>query len=509
MPPQLPPEIISMILEHALPSSTTPTSPLDVHFSRTREQIHDRSLASFVRSAGRTWLGFGRNMLWHSVHVGSTRRGEKLIEALSLEFPGNPQSKGYLVPLVQRLEVDIRERELPGQSEEGIRGGKRPRTYLDGVLPVQISQLATLLSHLDSLSINVAVPGGWLSQMDMVEALQRIVERPVFKHLEITSSGLGFRNALSVFVDSPQLETLRLRGIQPDWTLLEGEREGNLAILNRPLPPLPYPFTSTISKLVLWECRLDTGEFTNLCTSLSHSTSLRHLVLHRLDSREPQLGRSAIPFPSPELITSLTPLIPQLESFHLVLPLSASTLTPPLPLDILSTHFSNSLKTLVLGGPRLFSVSTLFDTLIALGNDDNVRPRSITFTQCTFEEGRGRLSFGLRASDLVRALEENWASELEVLDVEGMIDEPIAGEGQEDGEGEQKKKYWDSIELGKLKATIDKVNKARRKEGQQGMILKYDEELETREREEREWEERRRSRNRGGRGRTRGGGRRR
>jgi len=115
----------------------------------------------------------------------------------------------------------------------------------------------------------------------------------------------------------------------------------------------------------------------------------------------------------------------------------------------------------------------------------------------------------LRASDLVRALEENWASELEVLDVEGMIDEPIAGEGQEDGEGEQKKKYWDSIELGKLKATIDKVNKARRKEGQQGMILKYDEELETREREEREWEERRRSRNRGGRGRTRGGGRRR
>jgi len=73
-------------------------------------------------------------------------------------------------------------------------------------------------------------------------------------------------------------------------------------------------------------------------------------------------------------------------------------------------------------------------------------------------------------------------------------------------EEEDKKKYWDSIELAKLKAKIDKVNKARRKEGQKELVLRYDEELETREREEREWEERRRSRNRGGRGRTRGGG---
>jgi hypothetical protein len=210
-----------------------------------------------------------------------------------------------------------------------------------------------------------------LSQKDIIEVFQRVVERPVFQDLEITSSGLGFRNALSVFVDSPHLDTLKLRGIQPDWTQLEGEGDSNLPILNRPLPPLPYPFTSTLSKLVLWECRLDTGEFTNLCTSLSSSTALRQLILHRLESREPQLGRSAIPFPSPALITSLTPLVPQLDSFHLVLPLSASASTPPLPLDVISTHFPTSLKTLVLEGPRLLSSSTLFENLIACGKADS------------------------------------------------------------------------------------------------------------------------------------------
>ncbi|GAA5981160.1 hypothetical protein JCM5350_007180 [Sporobolomyces pararoseus] len=492
MAPQLPPEIISMILKHALPSSTTPSSSLDVHFSRTREQIHDKSLASFISSGGRNWLGFGRNLLWHDVHVGSSRRAEKLIESLSLELPGNPLSKGYLVPLVQRLEIDIRERPLP-QKDDRDAPTKRPRfekAHQDGILPVQIAQLATLVSHLESLSINVAVPGGWLGQLDMFEALHRFVERDNFKNLEIVSTGLGFRNCLAIFAESPKLETLKLRGIRPDWTLLEGERESNLAILNRPNPPLPYPFSSTLSKLVLWECRLDLQEFVDLLSSLS---SLRHLVLHRLESREPNLGRSAIAFPSPTLIPSLIPLVPQLETFHFVLPLSAATSTPPLPLDVLSSHFTASLKTLVLGGPRLFSHPTLFDNLIERGDHHNFRPLSITFTQCTFEEERGRQSFGLRAADLVKALEENWANELEVLDVEGMADDD-----------EAEKKYWDSIGLERLKEKVEMVNSKRRENGKRELILRYDKELEQRVREEREWEERRRNRNRGARGGGRG-----
>ncbi|GAA5970618.1 hypothetical protein JCM3765_006118 [Sporobolomyces pararoseus] len=491
MTPQLPPEIISMILEHALPSSTTPASSLDVHFSRTREQIHDKSLASFISSAGKNWLGFGRNMLWHDVHVGSSRRADKLIDSLSLELPGNTLSKGYLVPLVQRLEIDVRERPLPRKDD---RDGptKRPRfekAHQDGILPVQISQLATLLPHLESLSINVAVPGGWLSQLDMFEAITRFVERDNFKNLEIVSTGIGFRNCLSIFAESPKLETLKLRGIQPDWTLLEGERESNLAIVNRPKPPLPFPFSSTLQKLVLWECRLDLQEFIDLFSSLP---TLRHLILHRLESREPNLGRSSIAFPTPTLIPSLIPLVPQLETFHLVLPLSAADSTFPLPLDVLSSHFTASLKTLVLGGPCLFSLPTLFDNLIDRGDHHHFRPLSITFTQCTFEEERGQNSFGLRASDLIKALNENWASDLEVLNVEGMTDD-----------GEAEKKYWNSIELEKLRKKVKKVNSKRREEGKIELVLRYDEELEQREREEREWEERRRNRNRGARGRGR------
>ncbi|GAA5981106.1 hypothetical protein JCM5350_007157 [Sporobolomyces pararoseus] len=172
-----------------------------------------------------------------------------------------------------------------------------------------------------------------------------------------------------------------------------------------------------------------------------------------------------------------------------ILPLSASTSTPPLPLDALSSHFTASLKTLVLGGPRLFSHPTLFDNLIERGDQHNFRPLSITFTQSTLEEERGRQSFGLRAADLIKALDENWASGLEVLDVEGMTDDD-----------EEKKKYWDSIELEKLREKVEMANLKRREDGKRKMVLRYDRDSDQREREEREWEERRRNRNRGARG---------
>ncbi|GAA5910097.1 uncharacterized protein JCM6883_000552 [Sporobolomyces salmoneus] len=492
MAPQLPPEIISMILEYALPPATIPSSALDVHFSRTRSQVDDKSLSTFVSAAGRNWLGFARNMLWHDVHVGSTRRAEKLIEALSLALPRTPESKGYLVPLVHRLEFDIRERPL---QEVQLQGSTK--AHLDGVLPVQIAQLATLLPRLDSLSINVSVPGGWLSQTSIVESFVRFVGRPEFRHLEITSTGLGFRNALSIFSESPKLETLKLRGLQPRWTFLTstGGMVRASEFTNRPKPAIPYPFSSTLTKLVLWECRMDTQEFVDLCSSLS---AVKTLVIHLLGTEF--LGfTTTLPSTSSILVTSLAPLIGQLEHFHLVLPLSAANSPPPFPLDALSTHFSSSLKSLILGGPSLFSLPTFFNNLINL--DTGFLPRSITFTQCTFSQRDARSpSHGLKAQDLVKALDENWTTSLEVLDVEGMTDE---NEGEAAGE-----KYWDSNEVEKLRDKVREVNESRKEEGKKELVLRYDEALEEREREAREWEERRRGRNRGGRGRARGGGRR-
>ena len=88
----------------------------------------------------------------------------------------------------------------------------------------------------------------------------------------------------------------------------------------------------------------------------------------------------------------------------------------------------------------------------------------------------------MRAADLVKALAEDWASELEVLDVEGMTDND-----------EAEKKYWDSIELEKLREKVEMVNLKRKENGKRELVLRFDKELEQRVREEREWEERRRN----------------
>jgi len=497
--PHLPPEIINIILSFALPSSTTPSSPLDIHFARTREQSHDKSLTSLVSSAGRSWLPFARNLLWHDVHVGSTMRAEKLIKALQLALPGNPQSKGYLVPLVQRLEIDIRERPLPNNrpTDGGAMPAKRPKfekAHQDGILPVQIAQLATLLPHLSTLCINISIPGGWLCESSIFDAFHRFTDRSELKHLEITSSGLGYRNALHTYLESPALESVKLRGLQPDWSLLADQRESNLTMLSQPIPQIPYPFTSTLQQLVLWECRLDPQEFIDLFSSLSHPSqpSLKHLVLHRLETREATLGRSALPFPPATLISSLLPLISILESFHLVLPLTSSSI--PFPLDSLSSHFSSTLKTLVLGGPSLLSLPIFLQNL---ATNDTFQPTHLTLTQCTYTPNSPNSpSHGLKATDLISALKENWTSTLELLDVEGMSDSL-----SDQSDSDQGEKYWDSLSIGKLRDRVEGMNRERKKEGKKEVGLKVDEELEEREREEREWEERRRARSRGGRGR--------
>ncbi|GAA6021247.1 hypothetical protein JCM11491_001523 [Sporobolomyces phaffii] len=493
---RLPPEIIGMILEYALP-------PLDAYFTRTREHSLDRSLAAFAAAAGRDWLALARCLLWHAVHVGSIARADKLIRALELELPQTPDSKGYLVPLVHRLELDLRERPVLD-----VRGPtKRPRVeraHLDGVLPVHVTQLATLLPHLESLSISVSVPGGWLAEAAMLEALRRIVERDVFRHLDLTSSGLGFENALAVFRDSPRLESLRLRGIVPSWTLLAGTTPPT-----QPRSPLPFPFARSLVQLVLWECRLDPQEFVELFTSLSLSASsgqsqsegrstLRHVVLHRLESRDPTGTRCTIPFPPATLVSSLAPLVPHLATFHLVLasPPSSSSSTAQVstefPLDALARHFSETMRVVVLGGPSLLSVPILFETWA----QGAFRPRSITFTQCAFSTTTRGRNGGLSARDLVGVLggrdgagraAAGWTRELELIDVEGMTD-------GEDGQG------WDARSLDELRATVDGENERRRERPHAGreLRLKYDEGVERREREEREWNERRTNRNRRG-----------
>lgn len=469
-----------MILDYAMPSATTDANRLDVYFTRTREQTHDRALATLAHSAGRNWLGLARTLLWHDVHVGSTRRADKLLEALKLELPRTPESKGYLAPLVQRLQLDIRERHLPLHQDIDT-------VHFDGILPRQNVDLANALPHVESLAINISVAGGWLSQTDMFHAIDAIVRRPCFKHLEITTTELGFRNAFAIFGESPQLNTLKLRGLQPSGTLLLTrhifrDEDARLLAARRTNLSVPCPFSSTLTQVVLWECRLLPQELSELCSS--SLSSLKHLVIHRLDTIS--FDGSSIAFPTAVLVTTLTPLVQQLEHLHVVLSASPRLDSPSIPfaLDVLSTQFSNRLKTLVIGGPGLFSIPTLFDHFDQLG--DAFRPSVLTFTQCAFRDNPRGASSGLKASQLVDALDHEWTREIELLDVEGMTDE-----------GEEREKSWTTNDVERLKDKVRDVNAERAHAfGRKPIELRWDEGLEEREREEREWEESRRNRNR-------------
>ncbi|BGP19541.1 hypothetical protein JCM10213_000141 [Rhodosporidiobolus nylandii] len=520
--PQLPPELLDLILREAFPPAEQSTNA----FHRVRDPAEERSLYRWSLSSGRSWLPFLRSLLFFSPHVGSRSRADRLSLALRLAFPGDEMSKGYLTSLVKRLSLDIREREL---LKEQDRHGKYKGA--DGVSPLQVAELAKLLPKLEQLDIAAADKGAWAGDPSMLNAFRRFKN---VKELEVTGN-MGWQYILAVAVKLEKLVSFKVKAAQPDWNFaMETYKEG-AAFASSFSPSTPYPFSQTLTTLVLWDCCLAPTEFTTLFASLAPAAhlpataqpvggvdalpppSLRRLTIHHL--RQPSEGNAFLAFSPIALISHLSPLVPHLQTLHLVLferPILAHadlrgalaatgrlkeghiTSLPDSgerPGNALAALLGPQAQSLTLGGPFCVAGPALYDALdAAAARPDGGRMKSLKLQLCA---DVGRPGEGLKPDEFVSALDREWATQLERLDVELM---------QYAQPADEEKPAWGEKQLEALKAKAAQVSSERAKQGALAGPLGVvcDEDAVKREREEREFYERRKKRSRtkssGGRG---------
>ncbi|GAA5914791.1 hypothetical protein JCM6882_007273 [Rhodosporidiobolus microsporus] len=521
--PELPPELLDMILREAFPPTSSEATN---QFHRIREAGEERALFSWSTTAGKSWLPFIRSLLFFAPHVSTKKRADKLLASLQLAFPEDPASKGYLSRLVSRLSLDIRERELP--HDEDV---QKKYNGADGVSPLQVVELAVLLPNLRSLVVSAADKGGWAGDPAMLNALKRFKK---VQHLEVTSSGLGWQNALAVFSQLDELESLKFRGSQPGWTFLSETTRSGATFKSSFNPSVPFSFGKTLTSLVLSECTLTEAEFEALFTSLAPASLLpanaqsvggadalpppilRHLTVHHLRTRafSPTTNEpTQLPFPPHLLISHLSPLMPHLHTFHLTLferpilshndernllvatghlkegHLTGLADSGHRPGNALAALLGPDLCDLTLGGALCVSAPALFDALdrAAAGSasgEAGARVKRLTLVQCAEVERAGD---GLKPKEFVQALDREWASGLEVVDVRGMEFALPTDENTP---------AWGEEALAALKKKADEVSAGRRRLGQKGLEVLVDEESIETARKNREWEERRAKRTR-------------
>lgn len=502
--PRLPPEILDIILEFALLSKTT--KPLSFEpFHRVREQDEERELHRLSLSGSFAV----KKVLFHDPHLATRTRADKLSSSLRLALPGHPETKGYLARLVERLSIEVREREVTTQEDprENYAGAT-------GLMPLQIAELAILLPNLEALDVLAGDRGGWAGS-EMVNALARFKK---VRHLEL--QGLGWANGLAVCAKMDKLEVLKAKSCVPGLLVIN-----EFAKAQMPTPISPPPFVASLTSLTLWDCALATGECTSLFETLAPAShlpvtahplggpdalplpSLRSLTIHNLKQLEGNVY--PIPFDANLLVSHLLPLIPHLTSLHLVLferriianngdrsvLVSSGALvnghvsTLPdsgaRPGNTLAAALGKDAKHLTLGGAFCIS-SSLIDALDTAASTTGARLTRLTLQQCT---NIGRWADGIQPEELVKALDREWASALEILDVRRMqdtqptSDEPAFGEEA----------------LASLVAKAEEISASRVREGSLvgRLTAVVDEEVGRRAREEREYYEKQKARAKG------------
>lgn len=507
---RLPPEIVTMIIREAFPS-IIPTHDERVHVSRVaggtdlfhhrvRDPIDERTLADTIPLAGHAFLPYLRSLLFHAPHVSTRQRAAKLLRALK------GSSEATLTALVRRLILDVRPRPLGDQLDRtGV------YDFADGITAQQIGRLAELTPEVKSLVVDTSQGGDhWLCGKPFLEAL-RAFGRTTVTDLEIVGSGLGCQNALHLFADAHRgLRSLKLKNLVPGWTALYALRpETESYAKARPLAA-PFPAFARLETLVLWDCTLHLDEFSDLLSSLGPGDDdnnnddgavrfpLRHLTLHHIKIREvvPEQTARRCPFPPEVLQAHLAPLVPHLESLHLVLydrdPIATrargmpSQLAAPTrpemhdyrPGDILAALIGPNFRELTLGGPYCVSNPAFFDALDKSANRQRQRGsqhgpghvRRLTLTQCA-DRGQGE---GITVQAFTRALDREWAAasssseELVELDLEGM--DPHF----EDSYGNQTP-LWSGPALDALVNRVEQINNNSRQGGAGEIRLRVNE----------------------------------
>ncbi|GJN93241.1 hypothetical protein Rhopal_006288-T1 [Rhodotorula paludigena] len=501
----LPPEILDLIFSLAFP-----LKPKDdmLHFHRVRQANEERSLVAVLRKGSSTrWYSFFRSLLWSEPHVGSALRAKRLAEALALALPRQPSTKGYLASLVSHLAVEIRER-------RDKYNARRPE---GGIQPSQVVELARLLPHLGSLSINCLGKGGWLGDATIVQAFH---EFKGLRHIEITGTKVGYRNARAV-ADGFELESLKLKSLSSGWTTFA---DRSTAVQQLFAMPVSYKYSSTLTTLALWGCTLAEIEYTSLFGALVPSapttpTALRRLTLHHLSApAPPDSPLNPVAFPQGPLVSALLPLVPTLEALHLVLydraPIANAETRCRLQLEgklspsghlalpdpgaragnVVSRLLGPHCTSLTLGGPWCVDEG-LYDALDASGAGTIGALRRLELVQCAEVERSGagvRGVEGLSARGFRRALDREWAGTLECVDVSKMQsrvnDHGVPGYRatigasieQDEGESETAPS-WGVRQLEKLVERVGVISDERVRQGRRRIVLVYDEGLEERD----------------------------
>lgn len=324
--------------------------------------------------------------------------------------------------MVKSLFLDVRRRDIDRES-------------FSGITPIQVKALAQALPDLPALGILCGDGGGWLDA-DMITAM-RAFNR--ISGLAIEST--GFTNAARVFTELATVRELHLRKLTLGW-LEAVAAPTNAAIRGAPLQP--NSFASQLVSLVLEDCVLDGPDFAFLfgAASALDPSNLKHLSLDMIrgprDATRHDLHYAIAPA---VFLQHVARFLPGLVSLRLVLAPS-----PALPranilremesrglyrngrllgLDPgtragtqLARHLGADLQQLTIGGP--FCVDEDFFHQLSTSP---ARPREVVLTQCAFDCSLIPSEGGLSVGHVLQAIDMEWASHLELLDISNMEDE--------------------------------------------------------------------------------------
>lgn len=464
--PTLPYELIQLIFEQLGLTLTQPTPTSwrtnhSSHFERTfRSLTFLRPLHSFARS-----------VLFSSAHIGTEDRAKSFTKALDQSFlhpafvdedgvrqPAT-RERGYLRQLVKGVRVDILER----------KNSKNPGAK--GVSPQAVRKLAAALPELGTLDISCSDKGGWLDG-EMIRALR---EWKKVQSMEIQGTGWG--NAAAVFGElDGSLRDLKLRALAHGFTDVLTSVDSNAAFLSLPPSPTPTLFASNLTTLVLIRVSLD--PFTTLpylfSTSGLNPCTLLHLTLSKL------VGPPSSTIPSSpsfaldpiSLQSSLLPFVPYLHSFHLDLfdvpPITSRSAREELqaqglyrngqlvlpdsnhrPATFLAPSLGEELRSLTVGGPMNVHGAQLFDKLC----DSPARIKELVLTQCAQNSSKALVG-GLTPEEFIAALDTEWSTALERVDIKGM-EQTFYDDEMEEVEAWG----WEAVEA--IEAKLKEVERAR------------------------------------------------
>ncbi|ORY47196.1 hypothetical protein BCR35DRAFT_310959 [Leucosporidium creatinivorum] len=470
-PPRLPVEIIQMIfaelgltLKQPTPTSWRTNNGRDSHFERTfRALTFLRPLHSLARA-----------ILFQAAHIGSEDRAQAFAIALEQSFlhpaytndEGARQpawrERGYLKQLVQTIRVDVIERKNSKNP-----GGK-------GVSPQAIKKLAGALPELATLDISCSDKGGWLDA-EMIQALRQWSR---VKSMEI--QGTGYLNAASIFAELEGLEDLKLRALAHGFTDVFTSTSANARFRAIPRPPNPVLFGAHLKTLVLIRVALDPAStLTELFASSGLNPAiLEHLVVSKVVGPPPVPvpGCPSFAIPPDVLQTALQPFMANLRTFHLDLfdvpPTTMRGAREALaqqglykngqlvipdsnhrPATFLAPHFGAKLEQLTLGGPQNLHGSTFFDQLC----NSPARIKELTLVQCAQNPSKTTIT-GITVDEFVAALDTEWATALEKIDITAM-EHSLYDDEHEEIEA------WNWEAVVKIEAKLRELEQARRRGG--------------------------------------------